>query len=693
MTDEYKQSREYKSIRKGLLIGGIIVIIILISYFTLTDIPLSDSDSLKEILLKKKLTGNSYSWKNLFFILAGIAALPLCYLATTKKLKGICNKLIGGYRLFKSPIQLHEEIKDIAIILAVSAAFALFFKGLYDNCCDWWSILFTRLSFPAEPLNFRNVLIGVAGVVTLVFAGWRTYIANQTRILDKSRRFDERFDGAAEALSKKLNESSFPSHLGAISSLRALAIDSSENTQRCLDIICSCNEWMEEYINEFIEKRSKEAYSFWPLKENNRIANKNKEAKTTLLHEKRSQHALTAVSDALEEIFAKRPEQLKRLKFHNKMLCGISLDDLKLDNINLKNTCLVAAFLNKTSLSEANLSKANLQSASLDEINLQNASLDYVNLKDASLVAANLKDTSLVAANLQGTSLMYVNLKRAFLDGAKLQKALLYSAKLEEVSLDNANLQGADLDNANLQGASLGNANLQGVSLNNANLQNTYLMGTGLEGTVLSHTNLQEALLINTKLQGAIMDNVDLSNAILWNCNLYGVTLKDINSKNIVFNDIANVADIAYINNKHARKRLLDDVCQYIKTDKIEFFTQQMERAWQAMEKNQEPDGLEIIEKNSIVNRDDPDMYDISEEDLANLQKRLQELVSEKGIIYLDRIKYGIASLSQTAISNIFSATELSNRDIPINKNVNLVNKLRDLVDELIKNNQPQKNK
>ena len=749
-----KQLRESKTIKKWLSIGAAIIFTILISYFTLTDVPLSDSDSLNKTLLKKISTYNSYNWRNLLLIFVGIILLPLFYLITTKKLNKIFHKLSSGYKLFKAPIQIHEEIKDVAIILVILFAFTFLAKGLYDNCCGWWNILSIRLSSPIEPLNFRNVLIGIAGAVTLIFAGWRTYIASQNRISDKNRRFDERFDNAAEALSKKLNESSFPAHLGAVSGLRALAVDSPEHTQRCLDIICSCNQWMAGYINKFVERRNKVLYSFWLLKEQDRIAkeyNQNKidesislnkkggpkldaviphkKEQVTLLHEKRSQEALVAISYILTEISTNNPEQLQTLDFHNKMLCGISLSDLKLDGVDFQNTYLVSAYLNNISLNKAALNRANLQGAflhdanlegaslkaanledasldnanlegtSLDIANLQGASLEEANLRSASLRRANLQDTylcganlqgaSLIKANLKGASLIEVNLENAFLDEVNLEGTSLSAVNLQGAFLDNTNLQGAPLDCVNLQGASLNRANLQGASLEYVNLQGASLWLTRLQGAKLLDSNLQEALLINAQFQGAIIEAVDLSNAVILDCNLYGTTLEDIESKNVMFN---NIVDIDYID-KDKRMEWLDYICQHIKSVDVTTFTQRMKAAWQAMDDVDEPHGLEIIEGDSIVNRDDPNMYYINGRDLDNLRERLQNLVNERGIRFLHNMRSALSSLIRPPSRDIDRRIKILDEYASPDKNIDLVKKLWDFIDQLIKSNQTKNNK
>ena len=688
MTDDNKQSRAYRGIKKWFLIGVFVGPLFLIFYFTLTDAPPTSDAASRGILNKDHIT-SYYNWRALLLTIAGITFLPLCYLAATKKLNGMHLKLINGYRLFKSQIQLHEEIKDVAIILALLAAFIFLFIGFSNNCCGWWYILSTqlsaRLSDTNEPLNMRYILIGITGTVTFILTGSYIYIADQNRMLDKGRRFDERFDNAADALSKDLNDSSFPAHLGAISGLQALATDSPAHTQRCLDIICSCNQWMEEYIDKFAEKkRSVDVYSFRLLREDNRIAkeyNQNKSNQITLLQEKRSQKALVSIRHILADISTNNPKQLHTLDFHNKMLCGIFLSNLKLDSINFAYANLVAASLIGASLKQANLSRTNLQGASLDSANLQGASLKLVNLEEAYLYDTNLQGVSLDGSDLNG----------AHLNGANLERASLTRVNLQEASLDGANLQGAHLWDVNLQGASLDKASIQGVDLAwEINLERAFLRDVNLQGVSLNNTNLQGAQLINAMLQGASLDNVNLSQALLLDCNLYGVELKNIKSTGIIFN---NIVKIGYIKGKDKRRKYLNDICQHMKPSYEKLFTEKMQDAWQAMEYNQEPEGLKKIREDSIVFKDNQGMYDIGIKDLANLQKRWQEPFNEKYIKLLLNTRHSISSIGRDSFSYIDTRTKIFKGDALIDKNVNLVKKLLALIDQLIESNTKQNNK
>ena len=96
-----------------------------------------------------------------------------------------------------------------------------------------------------------------------------------------------------------------------------------------------------------------------------------------------------------------------------------------------------------------------LSNTDLQKAELQRACLAKVNFGNSNLAGAYLWD-----ANLQGANLWKANLQGAILQNANLQGAVLVVAKLEDADLTDANLTGTDLKGAKLQGAFLQGANL-----------------------------------------------------------------------------------------------------------------------------------------------------------------------------------------------------------------------------------------
>jgi len=189
--------------------------------------------------------------------------------------------------------------------------------------------------------------------------------------------------------------------------------------------------------------------------------------------------------------------------------------------LDLRNTNLAGAELDKAFLFGAIFNKANLQGARLEEANLQ-GDLEKCNLQGATLWQANLEGSSLREANLQSADLRRANLQGARLEKANLQMADLKEANLQEASLSQANLQGADLWRDNLKGAGLYGANLQGAILIEAKLQEASLGRANLQGAVLNIANLQGAYLGEANLQGAYLDRANLQGTKLGGANLQG---------------------------------------------------------------------------------------------------------------------------------------------------------------------------
>ena len=782
MTDDNKKSATFNAFKIGFLIIIIMIFVIPIIYFTLTVPSSSVLESVNKTSLHRENIDRFYRWDIFLQLLAVVALLSLLYLTVTIKLSRVCSKLIAGCTVFIKQISLSEAIISVIIIPPTVFALSLVIRELYCDCSDWWIILSARLSDSEEPLNFRNIIIGIAGAVTLVFAWQRIIIVDeqkedqvqqtkshiqqtrnqirqtrnqirQTRNqirqtnIEAGRRLSGRFDNAVGALSKELSESSFPAHLGAISGLQTLAIDSPKHTQTCLDIICSCNQWMEGYIDIFVKKKSDDPYSSWLLNEDNRIAkkgNKNKASKITLLQEKRSQEALKSISYILKEISSNGPNQPQILKFHNKMLCGISLRDIKIDRFDFKKTCLVAADLYNISLNEfifnsqgrfvidddlrlTNLKGANLQGASLNNAQLQKASLGNTNLQGVNLRGANLENAYLDDVNLQGADLGFANLHRARLRGANLQRADLENAELQGAFLDDANLknaslrraklyrapsllkninlqgalsslkkanlQGADLNEALLQEASLEEANLQGASLESARLQGAYLISANLQGVKLKDTKMQGAILKDTKLQGAILRGVELKEARLVNTQLQGAIMDNVDLSNTMLID-CNLYGTTLKNIKSDNiifNNISDIGCIRSKKEKKKF----LDGICKYMKQNDTKlftQKMKAAWKAMNSYQEPNELKKIRSNSIVTQNNKGMYDISPKKLSDLEkRWQQQVNKEGTNFLYYMKNFLPSLNRET--DKNVNLVNKLQAVIDRLIESNKTQKNK
>ena len=156
----------------------------------------------------------------------------------------------------------------------------------------------------------------------------------------------------------------------------------------------------------------------------------------------------------------------------------------------------------------------------LVDTQLQGAHLDWAQMQEVLLDDADLRDAILVGAQLEGGSLPRVRMQHADLEMAQLQNANLQRAELHRASLRGAQLQGADLSEAalheahlpgaQLQGAILRAAQLQGADLSDANLQGADLSAAHLEGASLRGAQLRGALLRDAFIAGADFEDADL---------------------------------------------------------------------------------------------------------------------------------------------------------------------------------------
>ena len=139
----------------------------------------------------------------------------------------------------------------------------------------------------------------------------------------------------------------------------------------------------------------------------------------------------------------------------------------------------------------------------LQESWLNGADLEKARLAKAVLTRTYLQGADLSRAQLQGANFYEAQLQQAFLAWAELQGAFLDSARLQETAFDVAQLQGAKLDKAQLQGARFSMTQLQGATLSGAQLQGAKLVQTYLQGAALFEAQLQGAKLDKVQLQGA----------------------------------------------------------------------------------------------------------------------------------------------------------------------------------------------
>jgi uncharacterized protein YjbI with pentapeptide repeats len=161
------------------------------------------------------------------------------------------------------------------------------------------------------------------------------------------------------------------------------------------------------------------------------------------------------------------------------------LYDGSMQGINLSESNLRSADLERADLHNVDFTSANLQSANLSHVNLQDTRLVNAILKEANLNDADLQNSRLFQANLEAANLSQADLSVADLSFAILLNIDLRRAQLQDANLRGANVQGGDLELADLMGANLSLAKFQGANLRNANLLGANLNFTAFDSQVV----------------------------------------------------------------------------------------------------------------------------------------------------------------------------------------------------------------
>ena len=494
-------------------------------------------------------------------------------------------------------LKRHLNIIAIYILLTIIIGVYFFYTTgpeYISTCKDIrsWSCFLKKISSDNEPVNIWSILVGGISLFGLYLLYIRTKDQTektkdqvQRTKLETERRLDERFDGAVNALSKQLTSDSYPAHLGAISSLTRLAIDSPQNTQKCLDVLCSCNEWMEDYLDNFSINYSEGTmgkygnlmleyiirmtegndysdeidltlkhldqpklrherhfdlpnsevalYPYMRITKDNRIVKKHKVGKeVNILTEKRSQVVLRAV----REILVALPNQNKKLlNFKYKFLCGIDLSNwpaknskkyINLDDIDFSHSYLNGAFVFNVQIKRANLRNADMSGVILFLSNAYKTNLCSVKLTRAWLLKAKLELAELRYAQMQSSRINMCN----------LQGANLRYAKLDRSAISGSKMQGADLAHAQMMFINfIRDKKLGSIYLN---LQGANLSWATLQGTNFNAADMRGANLSGSKLLGTNFEFANLSYSIMTNpLQLQGANIQSTNLDGLVFSE------------------------------------------------------------------------------------------------------------------------------------------------------------
>ncbi len=313
----------------------------------------------------------------------------------------------------------------------------------------------TTLRREPNSTTLRNVGLGIAGIIALFFAFWRSYIAERQADTDRRGLFNERYQKGAEMLGSPV----LSVRLGGIYALQSLALEQPKQYYlHIMHLLCT-----------FVRHPTPDSTVDKKRAGSDQIASRRFRFRED-------------TQAAMDAIIACRRE-------------NIALEERRDDKPNLARADLRGARLLGGNLSSARLDRANLSGARLSNVNLSGASLSRSVLTGAGLEGANLSRAILISADLSGTRLSDANLYRATLERAKLPNARLNRAILSDATLSRATLSGARFAGADLSRTRLDRTDLSNTWLDRANLSSTRLDQANLSGARLSDANLSGARL------------------------------------------------------------------------------------------------------------------------------------------------------------------------------------------------------
>ena len=333
--------------------------------------------------------------------------------------------------------------------------------GLSLSWCYWEELRSDQESLSA---TVRNVGVVIGGVIAILFAVWRSIVAEKQAATAQRGLLNERYQKGAEMLGSSI----LTVRLGGIFTLQHLAKEHPEQYHvQIMRLFCV-----------FVRSSAKKGDA---TKEGN---GSDDEATLTYSEEKSNTKAETTT--------------LEQLRFNRRKYALLLGEDLHAAMAAIGGRSKACIALEKN-----DDFKLDLGAAKLRALRLRKADLSGADFMDADLFNACLLETDLSDTQLQG-----VNFSYAWLLGANLSRAKLWTANLSGANLQNVKLCGSNLMDADLSGAGLLYANLTSTDLSGANLK-------GCEGLTQEQLDRATADSDNPpKLEGVVDANT--GNPIAW---------------------------------------------------------------------------------------------------------------------------------------------------------------------------------
>ena len=172
------------------------VCFICLFYFAYTPVPSLSDDNGRDILISISI------WDILLFFYSLLLLFLIPALAyhdyLRKKLTALIKEDKESIINFLSRRLFTRIIWGIGVIVFWGGVYGIRTSFYNDEDLSWVSIL-TRMSSPNEPMNIRNVLLGLAGIGGLILAGWRSHTSHkqaqtahrQVKVMEKRHELEK----------------------------------------------------------------------------------------------------------------------------------------------------------------------------------------------------------------------------------------------------------------------------------------------------------------------------------------------------------------------------------------------------------------------------------------------------------------------------------------------------------------------
>ena len=331
-----------------------------------------------------------------------------------KAAASIWNQLVatwyrGRRRVHHAMVAGRARVQLLAWLIAIAAVLVAIW--LTFQHWDWLS------DGESGSTTLRNLGLMVAGVIALLFAYWRSRVAERQANTAQQGLLNDRYQKGAEMLGNEV----LAVRLGGIYALQRLAEEHPEQYHiQILRLLCA-----------FVRDSTKR------LSTTTKLAS----TKTELANE-----------DEQPDLESQLQEDVRAVieAIRNRRRTSVGLERREELKVTSRHAPLLDMYTPQEDFQDAQLEVANLSGA-----NLRGADLFGADLRGIDLRGANLEGAMLMGANLCGVKMSSVNLSNAMLSGAKLSSDLsgarLRGADLAFAGFALANLKEADLSGANVQ--------------------------------------------------------------------------------------------------------------------------------------------------------------------------------------------------------------------------------------------------